>query len=189
MPKGWDTQQQAEEDQDQNRTGDIKVLQRLPSGQLIPGGEETGGKNTCTNGHTHPQHTPPSVSGQDQAANGGADDHRRAGKEHIQGKSLCDLVLRKFGGNIGKDHRPHCGGADAHNKPGDQHKGQGGCQGRQHIAQGEYPNAQKKRFSAPDHISDFAENGRTGCRRHGLGQGGPGGVLIGDAHVLHKSRT
>ena len=48
LPKRGNAQQQAEEDQDQNSTGHIKVLERFFGRYLIAGGKNAGGKNTDT---------------------------------------------------------------------------------------------------------------------------------------------
>ena len=47
-------QQQAEEDQYQDRSGHIKVLQRHFSGYLVSGSKDAGGKNTGANGNADP---------------------------------------------------------------------------------------------------------------------------------------
>ena len=50
-------------------------------------------------------------------------------------------------------------------------------------------NSQKQGGSASDHIAHFAQNGRTGCGGHGLGQCCPCGVMIANPKILHEGRT
>ena len=188
LPEGRDAQKQAEENQNQNRAGYVKVLQRFLCGYLISGSDGAGGKNTGANGNTNPQHGAPSIGGNDQSTNGWPDDHRCAGKKHIQGKSLCDFFLRELRCDIGKDHRGHSRRADTYDKSRDHHKNKGVCSSGEKIPQGKYGDPQQQRPSASDHISHLAEDRCAGGGGHSLSQRRPCGVIISDPNVLHKSR-
>ena len=104
------------EEQNQNSAEYIKILHWLLGGYLTPGRESAGNEDNSTNGNTYPQHRSPSVRRNNQSANRWPDDYRRTGEKHIEGKSLGNLLLRKFCYDVRHYCRSNGGSADSDHK-------------------------------------------------------------------------
>ena len=154
-------------------------------GLLAGSTDQIGGKAQAG---TNPQHDPPAPCANDQTPQRRSENHRAAGNHHIQRKPSGHGILGKFRDDISHHHRGDSCGSNTHRKAENQQNRQRRSQSRPGIADAIQGDAQQQGGFAPDGVPQLAQNRGAGSGGHGQRQRDPGGVVIGQVHVLHHSR-
>jgi len=108
--------------------------QRFSRTSAAAAAEQAGEEYHGGDGHADPDHGPPAMGADDEPTQRGAEYHRGAGDQHIEGKSLRYGVLRKLRHDIRQYHRGDGRGPNAHDEAGGHHKDQRICEGGQMTA-------------------------------------------------------